>query len=235
MHPLAQIPKSMHTILQALTLGCALSLVVFMAHAEEFIEGKDYRVIETEVQEELDTEDAEADTETDEKIKVVEFFNYGCPHCYKLEPIIKDWLEEKGDDVEFVREAVPLRQAWVPLARAFYIAEEFDITDKVHSTLFRAIFEYNLQMQRRDLLEQLFAKRGVEAEDFNKAYESDEVFKAMRDTQTRMRLFGLKGTPAIVVAEKYVIDTVLADGYERMFEIVEFLVEKVRNEKIKTS
>ena len=204
-------------------------------NAEEFIEGKDYRVIETEVQEELAKEDSDADTDMDEKIKVVEFFNYGCPHCYKLEPIIKDWLEEKGDDVEFVREAVPLRQAWVPLARAFYIAEEFDVTDKVHSTLFRAIFEFDLQMQRKDLLEQLFERRGVDSEDFNEAYESDKVLKAMRDTQSRMRLFGLKGTPAIVVAEKYVIDTELADGYERMFEIVEFLVEKVRTEKTKTS
>ncbi|MXZ44553.1 MAG: hypothetical protein F4Z01_06235 [Gammaproteobacteria bacterium] len=50
-----------------------------------------------------------------------------------------------------------------------------------------------------------------------------------------MRLLGLKGTPAIVVDEKYVVDTELADGHERMFEIVEYLVDKVRIQKKEAS
>ena len=225
------IARSKRATLQALTLGWLLSFVAFIANAEEFVEGKDYRVVETEVEEEL----ADADAESDDTIRVVEFFNYGCPHCYKLEPIIKDWLEEKGDDVEFIREAVPLRTAWVPLARAYYVAEEFDVTSKVHPILFKAIFEHDLQMQRVDLLEKLFENYGVEAEDFHEVYASDEVLDAMRETQTQMRLFGLKGTPAVVIANKYVINTELADGHERMFEIVEFLVEKIRTENKKSS
>lgn len=233
MQTFTQLFHTFRTTLAVLTIGWLLSLVAFTANAEEFVEGEDYRVIETEVQEELANEDAEEDS--DSTIRVVEFFNYGCPHCYKLEPIIKEWLEEKGDDVEFAREAVPLRQDWVPLARAYYIAEEYDVLDKVHSTIFKAIFEYNLNMQRKDLLEQLFERRGVEIEDFNKAYTSDSVFKSMRETQSRMRLLGLKGTPAIVVADKYVIDTELADGHERMFEIVDYLVDKIRDEQNKTS
>lgn len=244
-----QIQKSkvIQTSLQVLTLGLFLSLVAFIASAEEeeFVEGKDYRLVETEVQEELAkdkaaadadaSDDADADADTNNKIKVVEFFNYACPHCYSLEPIIKEWLEEKEDDVQFVREAVPLRNAWVPLARAFYIAEEFDVTADVHDTLFRAIFEYNLNMQRKDLLEQLFVKKGVESEEFNKAYSSEKVYNSLRATQSRMRLLGLKGTPAIVVDEKYVVDTELADGHERMFEIVEYLVDKVRIQKEEAS
>lgn len=233
MHIFTQLSRIYKATLTTLTIGWLLSLVTFTAHAEEFVEGEDYRVIETEVQEELANEDAEEDN--DGTITVVEFFNYGCPHCYKLEPIIKEWLEEKEDDVEFAREAVPLRQDWVPLARAFYIAEEYEVLDQVHSTIFKAIFEYNLNMQRKDLLEQLFERRGVEIEDFNRAYKSDSVFNSMRETQSRMRLFGLKGTPAIVVADKYVIDTELADGHERMFEIVDYLVEKIRDEQNKTS
>lgn len=206
-----------------------LSFSAFLASGEEFVEGKDYRVVETEVEEELTDEDS--DTDPANTITVVEFFNYGCPHCYQLEPIINEWLEDKGDDVEFVREAVPLKVAWRSLAKAYYVAKEFDVVDKVHSVLFKAIFEHNLRMDREDLLKKLFENRGVSAEDFQEVYTSKNVGTALRNSQIQMRLFGLKGTPAVVIENKYVIDTELADGHERMFEIVEFLVEKIRNEK----
>ena len=28
------------------------------------------------------------------KIEVIEFFWYGCPHCYSLEPYIETWLKK---------------------------------------------------------------------------------------------------------------------------------------------
>ena len=34
------------------------------------------------------------------KIEVVEFFWYGCPHCYSLEPYIESWQKRQPDDVE---------------------------------------------------------------------------------------------------------------------------------------
>ena len=210
-----------------------LSFSAFGEDEEEFVEGIDYRIVESEVAEELSEENPDNDSE--DIIKVVEFFNYGCPHCYQLEPFINAWLEDKGDDVEFVREAVPLRVAWRSLAKAYYVAREFDIVDKVHSVMFKAIFEHNLQMDREDLLKKLFENRGVSVEDFQEVYTSQKVGDALRNSQSQMRLLGLKGTPAVVVANKYVIDTELADGHERMFEIVEFLVEKIRSEKDKTS
>ena len=218
-----------------LVLGCILTFCTFIASAEEFVEGKDYRVVETEIQEEVAASDDDTETEADTTIKVVEFFNYGCRHCYSLEPFIKKWLEEKEDDVEFVRVAVPIQRAWIPLARAYYIAEKFDIVDRVHDVMFSAIFEHNLQMQRTDLLEKLFVDRGVEAEEFHEAFTSDEVNDAIRESGSKMRLFGLGGTPGIVVNDQYVVDTELSDGLERMFEIVEFLVEKIRNERDEAS
>ncbi|MXZ55389.1 MAG: thiol:disulfide interchange protein DsbA/DsbL [Gammaproteobacteria bacterium] len=233
----ARLSKSLQTTF--LVFGCILTFSTFKASTEEFVEGTDYRVVETEIQEELakTDNDTETDTETgtDETIKVVEFFNYGCPHCYKLEPFIKKWLEEKGDDVEFVRVAVPIQRAWIPLARAYYIAEKFDVVDGVHDIMFKAIFENNLQMQRTDLLEQLFAARGVEEEDFQKAFTSDEVNDKVRESGAHMRLFGLQGTPSIVVDNQYVVDAQPTDELDRTFEIVKFLVEKIRNEKDEAS
>ena len=38
-----------------------------------------------------------------DKIEVAEFFWYGCPHCYDLEPTINRWEENKPANVRFVR------------------------------------------------------------------------------------------------------------------------------------
>lgn len=219
-----------------LVLGCILTFGTITASGEEFVEGTDYRVVETEVQQEIakSANDSETEPLADNTIKVVEFFNYGCRHCFNLEPFINEWLEEKEDDVEFVRIAVPIQRAWIPLARAYYIAEKFDVVDRVHSTMFKAIFEHNLKMQRTDLLERLFEDRGVDAEDFQEAFTSEEVNNSVRKSGEQMRLFGLKGTPAIVVNDEYVVETQRADELEKVFEIVEFLVEKIRSEKDNT-
>ncbi|MGH8119113.1 MAG: thiol:disulfide interchange protein DsbA/DsbL, partial [Gammaproteobacteria bacterium] len=42
-------------------------------------------------------------TSSGDKIEVIEFFWYGCPHCFDLEPTLDKWLAAKPDDVEFRR------------------------------------------------------------------------------------------------------------------------------------
>lgn len=38
------------------------------------------------------------------KVEVIEFFWYGCPHCYNLEPYVNKWLATKPKNVEFIRQ-----------------------------------------------------------------------------------------------------------------------------------
>jgi len=37
------------------------------------------------------------------KIEVVEFFWYGCPHCYHFEPVLEPWVAKLPADVHFRR------------------------------------------------------------------------------------------------------------------------------------
>ncbi len=205
----------------------ATSVLLFgVAHAQEFEAGKDYRIIKTIVQ---DADDEESTAESDTQIEVIEYFNYGCPHCYDLEPFIKDWLESIEEDVTFDRAAVPLRTAWVPLARAYWVAEELGVTDKVHDKIFEILHDNNIQADQ--YMHRVFEIHAdVDPDDFAEIYQSEEVLDLMRDTQTKFRLLGLTGTPAIVVNNKYVVDADAARSIDRMFEIVDFLVDLIRTE-----
>jgi len=78
-------------------------------------------------------------TANPEKIEVLEYFWFGCPHCFAFEPAINEWAENKPDDVDFVRHAPPLNRGWTAHSEAFYSAQALGITDKMFDELFNAI------------------------------------------------------------------------------------------------
>ena len=106
----------------------ALLCAPLALYAANFQEGSHYQRLPTPVP-----------TSVEGKVEVVEIFWYGCPHCFRLEPVVDQWLEHKPDNVEFVRIPAVLGPSWELGARAFYVAESLDILDKIHAPLFDAI------------------------------------------------------------------------------------------------
>src|SRR5258706_9911989 len=74
------------------------------------------------------------------KIEVMEFFWYGCIHCYHLEAPLKAWLKRKPADVEFrYVPAIFDSASWGPLARAYYALDAMGVVEKYHDDIFNAI------------------------------------------------------------------------------------------------
>lgn len=230
----------------ALGLGTLVLMYTVLVSSEEFEAGKHYKIIEkqgdTELDEETPTteETSDEDTESDtpdadtsnEEIAVVEYFSYGCNHCYRLEPFIETWLETKGEDVSFSRVAVP-RQDWIPYARAFYIAEVLGITEKVHSLIFRGVFVNKQPMgQKRPLKRMYTGVAEIEAEKFEEVWASDEIPKLVQNAAIEMRDLGITVSPTLVVDGTYSITPETAGDLAYMFDVVDFLVEKIKTERV---
>ena len=49
------------------------------------------------------------------QVEVVEFFWYGCPHCYNLEPLIEAWTKKLPPDVQFRRIPAVFNPRWLTL------------------------------------------------------------------------------------------------------------------------
>ncbi len=214
--------------IQALVGIVAVGLLACAALAEDekYVEGKHYTVIPK------DPDEKAEESKTSDVIEVVEVFSYGCIHCYRFEPYIKDWMKKKAKGVEFKREHAAFFASWVPLAQAFYAAEELDVLQKVHNALFKAIHERGMNMHREELLSRLFDNAAeIDPETFDETFWSKEVKEKVRAANNRIRDWGVGGTPALVVGDKYVIDTESAGNKPReMFKIVDFLIEKIRKE-----
>ena len=75
----------------------------------------------------------------DSRVEVLEYFWFGCPHCYAFEPTINGWAATKPDHVDFVREAPPLNPAWTPHSQAFYASQVLGIQEEFFEPFFLSL------------------------------------------------------------------------------------------------
>ena len=185
--------------------------------AGDFQEGKQYAPLA-----------APQPVSSDDKIEVIEFFWYGCPHCYHLEPELDKWLEKKPDDVEFVRIPAVLGPSWELLARGWYTAQLLGVEDKIHRPLFDHLHKDRKRIRTVEDLKAFFASQGVSGEDFDKTYNSFAVVTKTGRAKQMISRYGLNSVPTLVVAGKYRTGPSMAGGNAAMLEVVDYLVEQER-------
>ncbi|MEO6068224.1 MAG: thiol:disulfide interchange protein DsbA/DsbL, partial [Gemmatimonadales bacterium] len=86
-------------------------------------------------------------TDTGNKVEVIEFFSYGCPHCHSLQGPLRAWLKRKPPDVEFKRVPAVFQESWVPLARLYFTVEAMGAIDTLHHDVFTAIHDKKVRLQ----------------------------------------------------------------------------------------
>lgn len=165
-------------------------------------------------------------TQNPDKVEVVELFWYRCPHCYRLLPAMERWLQDKPDNVEFLRMPAILSGNWALHARAFYTAEILGVLDKIHRPLFDAIHAERRDLNSEQALESFFGEYGVDAETFKKTWRSFAVETKVRKARVMTERYGITGTPAVVVNGKYRTDGVMTGNYANMLRVIEELIAK---------
>ncbi len=163
------------------------------------------------------------------RVTVMEFFWYGCPHCYTLEPAIDEWLKRKPDYVDFVPVPAMFNSANVILhAKTYYALKLMGEAERLRPVIFDAMHRQKLRLDSREEMEQFLGKQGVDVEAFRKALASFAVQTQAKRAATLARRFDVRGVPAIVVDGKY-----RAGGLEgeTLMQLTDYLVEKVRKEK----
>lgn len=218
------------TKLQAWLGIVSLLVVSSVVNAQAKYEaGKDYLLVPTQV--EAVTEESSENTE--DTIEVIEFFAYGCIHCYRFEPYIKNWLKKKGDDVTFKREHLVYDASWVPLARAYYVAEELKVLPKVHDRMFQYIHDRNISLSRDELLKRFFKSAAdVDEATFEEKYWSTETKEKIKSAVRKASEWRVKSTPTLIVGGKYLVNTRTTNGNpKKIFRIVDYLVEQIRQDE----
>lgn len=210
--------KNLQRWLAIVTLGLLASTTTWAD--EEFQEGVQYERIATPVP-----------TSTGKKVEVLELFWYGCPHCYRFEPYVEQFLKRKPTVAEFVRIPAVFRPEWEIHARAYYTAELLGVVDKIHRPLFDAIHEQHQRLDDEAAMEKFFVAHGVGAADFKKTFNSFGVETKVRLSKQATAKYGIDGVPSVIINGKYRTSVGTAGSGENVLKVIEFLVKKESGKK----
>ena len=190
------------------------------AQIEKFIAGTHY----TELS-------APANTNDSSKVEVLEVFWYGCSHCFRFEPLIANWEAAMPADVDFGRFPAIWNGLMEVHAQVYYTAEAMDALDVVHEHVFNAINIEGNRLQNEGQIGALFAKYGINEDDFTKSFNSFSVRTKVNQAKQRMEAYEIRSTPNMIVNGKYLVATGQSVSTQAdMLEVVDFLVEKERQQ-----
>lgn len=207
--------------IQFLTFALLMPLAFSsFAQIERFVAGTHY----TELAAPVNTNDSS-------KVEVLEVFWYGCSHCFRFEPLIANWEATMPADVDFGRFPAMWNGLMEVHAQVYYTAEAMDALDVVHEHVFNAINIEGNRLQNEGQIGALFAKYGINEDEFAKSFNSFSVRTKVNQAKQRMQAYEIRSTPNMIVNGKYLVATgqsVLTQA--DMLDIVDFLVEKERQQ-----
>jgi thiol:disulfide interchange protein DsbA len=165
------------------------------------------------------------------KIEVAEFFWYGCPHCYNLEPYIERWQKTIGPDVQFRRIPAVFNARWGHDAAIYYTLEALGLVEKLHRPLFDAIHRDRLDTGNAEAFSQWLQKQGVDPKKFMDTMKSFGVQSKTKRAVQLTTAYKIDGTPAMAVAGRYTVSADQGRSQQGMLDTVNYLVDQVRKAK----
>ena len=170
-------------------------------------------------------------TESPGKIEVLEFFWYGCIHCYNLEPVLEPWVKKLPPDVQFRRVPAIFNERWGLDAAIYYTFEAMGLVDKLHRPLFDAIHRDKLRTDDQAAMAKWLQEQGVDPKKFNEALKSFGVQSKARRALQLTSAYKIDGTPQMAVNGRYTVSTEQGRTFEGMLKNVSSLIEVARKNK----
>jgi len=163
------------------------------------------------------------------KIEVIEFFWYGCPHCFNFEPAIEPWVKKLPKDVQFRRVPAIFNDEWAQSARAYYTLEAIGEGERLHKPLFDAVHkDTRLKVANEAALTEWLGKQGVDTKKFAAAYRSFSVEGKVKRAGQLTQAYKIEGVPAMAVNGKYVVITDNIKSFEQLLAVADYLVDQTR-------
>lgn len=209
-------------------IACALALLVFFSStgaAQQPAEGQrpiradiEYRVIKPQP------------LSVTSGIEVIDFFWYGCPHCYNLQPALERWISRKPADVTLRRIPAVLRDSWAPHARIYYTLEALGEVERLHQRVYYSYHVEELALSSPGVVAEWAVRNGISRERWDEAYNSAAVQRKVEEAAKLSRAYSVTGTPSLVVNGRYLTSSSMSESLNGVIVILDGLIDKMRRE-----
>ena len=164
------------------------------------------------------------------KIEVLDFFNFSCPHCFRMQGALARWKKtEDFSDVALVHQPVVFQSRGGHYARMFHVLAALNLTDTLYDKVFNAIHRERQLLNSKGRMLDFLAENDVDDDQAGDIYNSFSVnSKVERDIRIA-RSYGVNSTPQMAVAGKYLLSPNLSGSVDNMLKTASLLIARERH------
>lgn len=181
-------------------------------------------------------------TNAGDKIEIMAFFAFYCPHCYALEPTLEAWVKKNSSKIVFKR--FHAFNPGVEAQQRLFLT--LDAMGKADEYMMKAFEAYHIKRNRlmtEAQVNEFVATTKLDKKVFNDTYKSFSVQMKQNRSMGVMTQYEIDSWPTMIVDGRFQTSPAMAvTGKTRINEqiqnesllpVLDFLVEKAINEKAK--
>lgn len=170
-------------------------------------------------------------TDTPDKIEVLEFFSYACPHCSDLNPHLVKWAARQPAGVVVHRVPVSFGPFYQLMARLYYTLEAMGELSRLDAAVFTALHEKGLKLVDEKSIRDWLVDQGVDARKFSDAFNSFGVLSKTKRAQDIAELYKIRGVPSLAVDGRYMVVGQAVKSHEELLALTDKIIAKRRAER----
>lgn len=166
------------------------------------------------------------------KIEVLYFSSYGCPHCRDFDPVLQPWLKQLPADVEFRRVPVDFgREQWANLGKALYTLEALGVEDKLTPEVFAAVHDKRMPLWESKTFFDWAASKGLDRKKVEDTYNSFGINSKLNRARQLAKNYNVQSVPVVFVDGKFQVSAEKVGNHAGMPAAMNQLIAKARAER----
>jgi thiol:disulfide interchange protein DsbA len=163
-----------------------------------------------------------------DKIEVVEFFGYWCPHCNAFEPALEAWVKKLPATVNFRRMPVAFNAAQETAQRLYFGIEALGLVDSLHRKVFAWVHVERKRMDKDADVTAFAQANGVDPAKLLDAMKSFSVATKARQSRQLADGYRIEGVPTLGIQGRFMTSPSIAGSQERALATAEVLIAQAR-------
>ncbi len=169
--------------------------------------------------------------DTGNKIEVLEFFQYSCPHCATFNPDLDAWRKKMPADAEYRRLPVAFVAATANHTKIYYSLLQLNKVEELHNKVFAAYHGQKKKMIDPNEIADFMAANGIDRKLWLDTFNSFSVAtQTSRATQV-WEAYKLEGTPAVAIDGKWMTAPSMVGSRAGTLPVMDYLIGLARKER----
>ncbi|MBE0625967.1 MAG: thiol:disulfide interchange protein DsbA/DsbL [Burkholderiales bacterium] len=166
-----------------------------------------------------------------DRIEVIEFFYYGCPVCYELEPKLSRWFFNAPGSITLRRVPALSSDNWDNFAKLFYTLEAMGQVSRLHWPVYDNFHFDGVKLNEEQAMAAWVSRNGLDKQKFIDTYRSPDIQAKLGRARDMTQSYEIRGVPSIVVDGKFVTSARMTGGTSELMQMVDQLVDLARKER----